>query len=99
METRLELCSQLDVRVKKQECRQGCHLAGGISCGFEGEEGELSFDEFVPPTGHLRNTLSKQMGLGPEFKRKIGALDRNVGTPEPTKAVLTVAKDREKGQT
>lgn len=41
----------------------------------------------MPPTGHLRNTLSKQMRLGPEFKRKIGALDRNVGTPEPTRAV------------
>lgn len=74
-------------------------MTGGISSGFEGEEGELSFDEFVSPTGRLRNTLSKQMGLGLEFKRKVGAHDRNVGAPEPTGAIRTVAKDKGKGLT
>lgn len=39
-------------------------MAGGISSEFEGEEGELSFEELVLPAGYLRKTPSKQTGPG-----------------------------------
>ena len=60
--------------------------------GLKGQGGgEPSSEEFALPTGHLRNTLSKQIGLGLEFKRKVGSHETNVGALEPTQAVRTVA--------
>lgn len=45
-------------------------VAGGISSGFDGEEEEFDFDEFVLLMASENNT-SKKMGLGLDFKRKV----------------------------
>lgn len=56
-------------------------MAGGISRGFGGRRKSLVFDEFAYRTSEKQSQQADGTGL--EFRRKVGADDRNGGHWSP----------------